>query len=188
MEAHEALERFEKVADESGGPAPQEQLARNAAVLVAVLAAFLAVASFLSNTTVKDVITGETKADDTNATLEANDVKTLIASANSTVLRVVASGNPKAAVAVAKAQELETRIQTELVPRDTALRQKITADERQRSKADSRHLLYELAVVGLQIGIVLAGISILVRRRWLLGTGGLAGLAGAVLLFVGLAY
>ena len=92
---------------------------------MAVLAAFLAVATFLSNESVKEVITGETKSADTNATLETNDVKNLIASGDSTLLRVVGTGNPKEAVAVAKAQALETRINAELVPIDAALRAKI---------------------------------------------------------------
>ena len=149
-----------------------------AAVVVAVLAAFLAVATFLSNESVKEVITGETKAADANATLETNDVKGLIASGDSTLLRVVGTGSPKEAVAVAKAQALETRIETELVPIEGALRAKIATDDKQRNRADSQHLLYELSETALQIGIVLAGISILARRRLLLAGGGLVGLAG----------
>jgi Domain of unknown function (DUF4337) len=47
--------------------------------------------------------------------------------------------------------------------------------------------LYELAVVGLQIGIVLASVSIIVKRRWLMYTGGAAGVAGVVVLIVGFA-
>jgi hypothetical protein len=47
--------------------------------VVAVLAA-LAIATFLSNEAVKAVITGETKGADTHAQLEANDIKTIIAS------------------------------------------------------------------------------------------------------------
>jgi hypothetical protein len=51
MEAHEALERFEKLHEqeeehEHGGEAPGG-LARQAALMVAVVAAFLAIATFL---------------------------------------------------------------------------------------------------------------------------------------------
>ncbi len=144
--------------------------------------------SFLTNESVKEVITGETKAADTNATLEANDVKTLIASADSTLLRAVGTGNPKETVAVAKALALETRIQTELAPADHALKAKIATDDKQRNRADRQGLLYELSEVSLEIGIVLAGISIIARRRWLLAVGGLAGLVGVGLLGAGLAY
>jgi hypothetical protein len=180
MEAHEALERFEKVAE--------GHLARDAAVLVAVLAALLAMSTFLSNEAVKEVITGETKAADVSAQLEANDVKTTVADASSTLLRVTSAGNPREAKAAAKAEALDSRISSELAPIDRRLSAKIRKDEKQRDRADNRHLLYELSEVGLQIGIVLAGISILARRRWLLAGGGLLGTAGAVLLAVGLAY
>jgi hypothetical protein len=48
-------------------------------------------------------------------------------------------------------------------------------------------LLYELAVVGLQIGIVLASVSIIVKRRWLLYGGGAMGLVGVGVLIAGFA-
>lgn len=187
MEAHEALENFDKVseADEvaagSGG-----ELARWAAIVVAVLAAFLAVATFLSNEAVKEVITGETRAADTNAQLEANNIKTIMASADAVLLRVVGTGSPKEATAAAKAEELEGSVQSELRPVDRRLTAAIAVDAKDRTGADQRHLLYELAEVGIQVGIVLAGISILVRRRWLLTGGAALGAAGVVVLIAGL--
>lgn len=189
MEAHEALEHFEKASEadeEAAGPGGS--LARAAAVVVAVLAAFLAIATFLSNETVKQVITGETKAADTNATLETNDVKTLIANGDAVLLHVVGTGNPKEALAAAKAEELDGRVQSEFQPVDRALTAKIAADEKDRNREDQRHLLYELAEVGIQVGIVLAGISILVRRRWLLTGGAALGAAGIVALIAGALY
>lgn len=189
MESHDALEHFEKVSEadeESAGPGGQ--LARSAAVVVAVLAAFLAIATFLSNESVKEVITGETKGSDTSAQLEANDVKTIIANADALLLRVVGTGNPKEAAAAAKAEELEKSVQSELQPADRRLEAKIVADMHERDRADQRHLLYELAEVGIQVGIVLAGISILVRRRWLLTGGAVLGAAGVVVLIAGLLY
>jgi hypothetical protein len=194
MKAHDAAETFQKVAEGQGTESQAEEIpARDAlpvraAVVVAVLAAFLAIATFLSNESVKAVITGETKAADTSARLETNDVKDLLASSNSTLLRVVGTGNPKEAVAVAKAEALETRIKTQLVPIEGDLRAKIATDAGQRNRADSQHVLYELSETALQIGIVLAGISILARRHWLLAGGGLVGLAGIALLLAGLIY
>jgi hypothetical protein len=200
MKAHEAVETFtkvaegkvaegqEKVAEGQNAATQAEGIPVRAAVVVAVLAAFLAIATFLSNESVKAVITGETKAADTSARLETNNVKDLLASSDSTLLRVVGTGNPKEAVAVAKAEALETRIKTQLVPIEGALRAKIATDIEQRNRADSQHLVYELSETALQIGIVLAGISILARRRWLLAGGGLVGLAGIALLLAGLIY
>ena len=189
MEAHDALEQFEKVSEAGEeSDASDGQLARTAAVVVAVLAAFLAIATFLSNEAVKEVITGETRGADTSAQLEANSVKTIIAGADAVLLRVVGSGSAKEAAAAGKAEELETAVQSELQPVDRRLSAKIVADEHTRNQAEHQHLLYELAEVGIQVGIVLAGISILVRRRWLLASGGVLGAAGVVILIAGLLY
>ena len=154
--------------------------------MVAVLAALLAASAFLANEAIKDVITGETKAADDSARLEANDVKTTIAGANSVLLRVLATGNPREARAATTAQALEARIQTELAPIQRRLNARIKEDHTRRERAETRHLVYELSEVGLQVGIVLAGISILARRRWLLVAGGLVGTVGVALLVVGL--
>ena len=189
MKAHEAFERFENVAEgDRRADAGVGHLARHAAVVVAVLAALLAVSTFLSNEAVKDVITGETKAADTSARLEANNVKTTVADASSTLLRVTSAGNRREAQGAAKAEALDRRITQELAPIDRRLSATVKEKAKERDHADVRHVIYELSEVGLQIGIVLAGISILTRRRWLLRGGGLVGIAGAVLLFVGLAY
>lgn len=189
MESHEALERFEKVVqgdEESDGEGGK--LARAAAIVVAVLAAFLAVATYLGNQATTKVITGETNSADTQAQLDANDVKTIVASADAVLLRVVGTGNPKETTAVAKAEELESRVQTELQPTDQRLSANIGADEAARNRAEQRHKLYAVSEVGLQVAIVLAGISILVRRQWLLGCGVLLGATGVVFLIAGLAY
>jgi hypothetical protein len=187
VEAHEALEHFEKASEADDEAAvPGGELARPAAIVVAVLAAFLAIATFLSNEAVKEVITGETKAADMNAQLETNDVKTIIAGNDAVLLRVVGTGSPKQAAAAGKAEELEGRVQSELQPANRLLTAKIAADAQERSQADQRHLLYELAEVGIQVGIVLAGISILVRRRWMLTAGSALGAAGVVVLIAGL--
>jgi len=97
MEAHESLQRFERVAQ-----GPLDDLSRTAAIVVAVLAAFLSIATFLSNEAIKEAITGETKTADATAVMEANDVKTIIAESNAQILRVVAVGNPLARPAGAR--------------------------------------------------------------------------------------
>ena len=153
---------------------------------MAVLAAVLATAGFLANEAIKQVITGETRAADDSARLEANDVKTTIAAANSVLLRVVATGSPREAHAAATAQALEGRIQAELTPVQRRLAARIRADRHVREQAETRHVLSELAEVALEVAIVLAGISILAGRRWLLAAGGLMGMLGVLLLGFGL--
>ncbi|HEX4464148.1 MAG TPA: DUF4337 family protein [Solirubrobacterales bacterium] len=148
MEAHRSYERFEeghRVAAARDGHG-EPHYGRNAALAVAVMAAFLALATFLSNEAVKEVVTGETHRADTSARLESNRVKIDIASGNA----------------------------------------EIQADEDEADHANTQHLDYELAEVGLQVGIVLASVSIIARRRWLLACGGAVATAGVLLLAVGL--
>jgi hypothetical protein len=88
--------------------------------------------------------------------------------------------------ATAKARELETRVVGRLRPIDTHLKEEVAADRSEVDNANARHLALELAEVGFEIGIVLASVSIIIRRRWLLGIGSAVGAAGAVALIVGL--
>lgn len=179
--AHDPFQRFERVAHD-----PLDSLSRTAAIVVAVLAVFLAIAMFLSSEAIKEAITGETKVADTSAVLEANEVKTIVAESNAQILRVVAVGSPLARRANAKAQALDARIVNELAPIDRKLADQIRVDQRERNHANDRHLMFELSAIGLQVGIVLAGVSIIARRRWLLAGSTIVGLAGLVVMMTGL--
>jgi adenine-specific DNA methylase len=187
MEAHEALGRVETMhsGHHGGHHHPRDGFASVAGVVVAVLAAFLAIATFLANEQVKDVITRETHGADLSAQYEVNSVKQTIAENDALLLRTVGTGNPQA---LAHAEKLEARRAGELAPKNAQLQAEIAASEAERTSSDQKHLLYEIAEVALQVGIVLAGISILIRRRWLLASGGAAGVAGVIVLLVGLAY
>jgi uncharacterized protein involved in high-affinity Fe2+ transport len=188
LEAHRSYERFEeghRVAaetDDHGGP----HYGRNAALAVAVMAAFLALATFLSNEAIKEVVTGETQRADTSTRLESNRVKIDIASGNAGLLRALGVGGAQVRRASGEALRHETRIARELKPADAHLGAEIHADEEETGHANTQHLDYELAEVGLQVGIVLASVSIIARRRWLLGCGGAVATAGVLLLLVGL--
>ncbi len=58
-------------------------------------------------------------------------------------------------------------------------------DEQHVDHYNDKHLLYELAEVGLEVGIVLSTVSIIAHRRWLLGGGAAVGVIGAALLVAG---
>ena len=81
----------------------------------------------------------------------------------------------------------EARVIRELGPADARLKSAIQTKEHEIDDANARHVDYELAEVGLQIGIVLASVSIIARRRWLLGVSGLAATAGVAFMVAGLA-
>jgi len=188
MEAHEALRRHEHIV-EANGHSGGGALAQQAALMVAVIAVFLAVATFLATNAQTRVVIGETKAADAGARLEANETRTTMADSNATLLRVIgADGHPKQATAIAEAEQLEERIVAEYGPIDRKLEHEIEDEHHQRDRAEHQHLLLELSEVALQIGIVLAGVAILARRRWLLGGGGLIATAGIALLAVGALY
>ena len=185
MEAHRSYERFEQghqIAVDDAGP----HYARNAAMVVAVMAAFLAIATFLSNEAVKHVITEETHRADTSAQLESNRVRIDVAEGNSVLLRVLGVGGAQEHRAAAEARTHEARVIHELGPADARLEREISSHEHDTDHANTQHVEYELAEVGLQVGIVLASVSIIARRRWLLGVAGAAATAGVVLLLAGL--
>jgi Domain of unknown function (DUF4337) len=186
MEAHRSIERFESGHRATGGELDTPQFARQAALVVAILAAFLAVATFLSNESVKEVITGETDRADTSSRLESNRLKIDVASGNSTLLKVLADGPHDEAEAAIAAAAHERHIATELAPADKALVEEMGHDEEHVDHYNEKHLLYELAEVGLEVGIVLSTVSIIAHRRWLLGSGIGVGLIGAALLIAGL--
>jgi hypothetical protein len=184
MPAHRSVERFEN-SHHGSGELDTPGFARQAALVVAVMAAFLAVATFLSNEAVKEVITGETHHSDTSSRLESNQLKIDVAGGAATMLRVLADGPHDEAEAAVAAAGHERRIERELVPADHALVEEEHHDEEHVDHYNSKHLLYELAEVALEVGIVLATVSIIAHRRWLLGTGAAVGIVGTVLLVVG---
>jgi hypothetical protein len=176
VKAREALERFEHAQHHGAGddhghddevdPA-KSPLIRDAAISVAVLAACLAIATLFATKAMTKVITGETKAADTNAALHANEVKTTIAENDATLFRVI-GGDAGERAAAAKAVELEQRLVEHYAPIDAALEKKAHAYAESRDKAESDHKLFEYATAGLEIAIVIASVSIIARRRWLL--------------------
>ncbi len=131
------------------------------------------------------MITGETHRADTSSRLESNQLKIDVADGNATMLQVLGAGSRVEAKAAAAAAIHERRIEKELAPADHALTEEIHHDATHVDHYNDKHLLYELAEVALEVGIVLATVSIIAHRRWLLTTGGAVGIVGAVLLVVG---
>jgi Domain of unknown function (DUF4337) len=187
MEAHRSYERFEQGQHAAGGGELPHH-AQLAALMVAVIAALLAVATFFSNEALKEVITGETHGATAHARLESNRVKIDIARGNSDLLRVLGAGAAAGPGAIAQARAHEARVGTSLRPADAHLAEEIEEGRHEVDHANSKHLAFELAEVAFEVGIVLASVSIIARRRWLLGASGAAATAGVVLLTTGLLF
>lgn len=187
LEAHRSYERFEQDYELfADGEGTGRHYGRNAAMVVAVMAAFLAIATFLSNEAVKHVITGETHRADASAQLESNQVKIDVANGYAVLLRVLGQGSELERHAAVAARRHEERVSEELQPVDAHLADEIHHHETDTDRANTQHTSYELAEVGLQVGIVLATVSIIARRRWLLAAGGAAATAGVAFMVAGL--
>ncbi|HEX2015206.1 MAG TPA: DUF4337 family protein [Solirubrobacteraceae bacterium] len=189
MEAHEAFERFEKsheATGHGGGGHEADRYGRNAAVVVSILAAFLAVATFLANEAIKEAIQGETKVAALDARYNSLNTQGILANLNGALLGAISINSPAAAELQKAAKQLEDVVPQKVDPGKKELEAENKVRTKEVSHANDQHLLYELAEVGLQIGIVLASISIIARRHWLLVGGGAMGCVGVVILAVGL--
>ena len=74
----------------------------------------------------------------------------------------------------------------ELTPIDRKLAAEIRHDQHERNHANDVHLIFEVSAIAFQVGIVLAGVSIIARRRWLLAGSAIVGLAGLAVMLTGL--
>jgi hypothetical protein len=184
MEAHEALERFESSHGHDHGA--EDGLSRQAALTVAVVAAFLAIATFLGNESVKDAIQGQTKVSDAHAERTTFDTQDEIFQSDQALLIVFSQANDSGLRTSAKAaNKALDPLQKKATAEQKRLDKKLEENTKEVSHANSQHLLYELAEVLLQIAIVLASVAIIARRRFLLfGGDGLAAI-GVVLLVIG---
>jgi NTP pyrophosphatase (non-canonical NTP hydrolase) len=186
MEAHESLERFEKAHGHGHGDGHEDSLARLAALTVAVVAAFLAIATFLGNESVKEAIQGETKVAEQSTHLdvfESQDTQIQIADV---LVTVFSAARDQGLAATAKAVEKEITKQSKGIADERKRLQESLSEHRgEVTDANDKHLRYELAEVLLQIAIVLASVAIIARRRLLLYGGHLLAIAGVVILVLG---
>jgi hypothetical protein len=161
---------------------------RRSAVVVAVLAGLLAIATLLSNEAIKTAIVSQDEASSNHALYEANEIKRFVNGDDAKVLRLLAADadRRRAADAERHAATLDqTAIET-LTPRDRRLAAQARTEEANHDRADEQHLRFELAMVALEIGIVLASVSIITRVDWLVPAGATLGAVGAVLVVAGL--
>ena len=127
------------------------------------MAAFLAIATSLSNEAVKEVVTGETHRADAAARLESNRVKIDVAEGNSVLLRVLGEGAPEGAPRRGRGHGTRPVSSQAAGACRCAPRRRDRRHEEEVDHANTQHVDYELAEVGLQVGIVLASVSIIAR-------------------------
>ncbi len=178
MEPSEAMENAERARELS---AHGEGFGRRVAVLVAVLAALLAIATVLANHASDDAILSQERATDTFNEYQADSIKEKLSADAAAILRLLGAGNGAAA---AQAADLERTAASEAAKRGPLL-PRAQSFEAARDRAEHRHHGFQLGEASLQIAIVLASVSIVARSRPLVwGSVGL-GLLGAALVIDG---
>jgi phosphoribosyl-ATP pyrophosphohydrolase len=183
IEAHESLERFEQVHEHGGG----DRLSRQAALTVAIVAAFLAIATFLGNESVKEAIQGQTKVSDAHSEQTTFDTQDLVFQSDQALLTIFTKANDQGLAQTSKAVNKEFDKLAKKVPEEQKRLADVVKENKKEVKhANDQHLLFELAEVLLQIAIVLASVAIIARRGFLLMGGRGVAAAGVIILVVGI--
>ena len=186
MEAREAFERFERSHRASTEHPGEPRITMRAALTVAVLAGFLAVATFLANDAVKHAIQSETRAADAHSQRNSFETEKEVAKLDASLEQSMSASSDVGLAHASKSEEHALNKDSRRFRRQTAaIAGKVSAAEDDVKHANNEHLLYELAVVLLQIGIVLASVSIIARRMFLLYSATIAGVIGVGILIVG---
>jgi hypothetical protein len=131
---------------------------RHIAILIAVLAALLAIATLLGNQATADAILSQERATDTYSEYQADSIKEKVSADAALILRQLGGD------AAAKAADLERTAASEAAKREPLL-PLARSFEAARDTAEHRHHGYQFAESALQIAIVLASVSIVARSR-----------------------
>lgn len=179
MEPQEAVEQHEKTEEAAKAHEEGHAFARMAAVLIAIMAAILAIATGVGNNATTETVLKQAQAADTFNEMQANSFKKHINTNDAIILRALATpGNPRKARLLQTAKKLDQAVATKYAPNEARLLPKARELERERDKAENRHHTLQFAEGALQLAIVLSSVSIVVGVRALLWGGGAIGLVG----------
>jgi uncharacterized protein DUF4337 len=174
MDANEAMEHAHKTEE----AAAHGGFGRHVAILIAILAALLAIATLLGNQATADAILSQDRATDTYNEYQADSVKEKVSADAAVVLRQLGGD------AVASAADLERTAASEAAKRKPLL-PLARSFEAVRDTAEHRHHGYQFAESALQIAIVLASVSIVARSPALVWGSLAVGALGVLLIIDG---
>lgn len=186
MEPNEALEQHEKTEEAAKAAEEGHAFARTAAIVIAVLAAILAIATGVGNNATTTTVLKQAQATDTYNELQANSFKKHINGNDAVLLRALAATSPQRAQLMKTAAALDYAAKTKYARNETLLLPKALALESLRDKAETRHHTMQYAEGSLQLAIVLSSVSIVVGVQALLWAGGAVGLIGLLLTLDGI--
>jgi Domain of unknown function (DUF4337) len=184
--AHENLERAEEAEHVAGSN-------RKIALLIAVLALFLAFAETLGKSAQTEGLRANIEAANLWAFYQAKHMRetTLRTAAEVVELDLPTTSDPDAKAAkqkrIADWQKTADRYQSDAAKGEgrKELEEKAREKEKERDLAFAEYHHYEVASAALQIGIVLASASVITSMVVLAWLGGVLGLAGVALMAVG---
>jgi Domain of unknown function (DUF4337) len=187
MSAHEAHERAEH-AEEAG------HHNKGVALLISVLALFLAFSETLGKSAQTAALTDTVQASDTWAFYQARNIRQTTVQTSKEALELQAAAETDAAKKAAltkKIEDWDKRIKRwesdpERKEGMKELREKATGLEHRRDHKLEQYHNYEFASAALQIGIVLASASIITSMVGLAWMSGVAGLIGLGFMILGL--
>ena len=167
---------------------------RRIALLIAILALFLSFSETLGKSAQTEAIDANVKSADTWAFYQAKDIRRTVvnAAADETALLAASSTDPAAKAAIDKQIESwrQTAARYESDPKTREGRKELAErageEEKSRDLAMARYHHYELASAAFQIGIVLASAAVITGMAALAWFAGALGVAGLVLLALGL--
>lgn len=175
----ERFERSEHLREE------REHFGRRTAMLIAVMALFLALASLAAERQGEEVLLSQQQAADTFAEFQANSLKRHINEDAAATLKILGAGSSQEARAMAQAAAFEKANAEKYRPTQDKLLPKARQLEEERDHAKLRRNTLQLSEAGLQLAIVLASVSIIARSVPLVLGSGLVGLVGVGLLVGG---
>jgi ketosteroid isomerase-like protein len=173
----------------SGGHGAVEGSNKRVALLISVLALFLAFSETLGKAAQTDALSANIEASNQWAYFQARTIRSTVLKTADEAVALLPPGPGQEAIAAKRAEWAKTMARWESEPSTgegrKELAEKAKAAQVKRDLSLERYHHYELASAAFQIGIVLASAEVITGIAALMFAGGLLGIAGAVMLGFG---
>ena len=160
--------------------------AKVAAVIIALMAAVLAIADLNVHNAMKTIVTAENSAGNEQTALNALDNHRVVLMNDKSLLDVLAAREPRLKAAVRRTEAAQSEEAARIAAQEQVKRKAAASFVAEGKHAADEYDSLEIGVGVLQIGIVLASVSIVAGALWLLVGGSAAGLIGLALVIYGL--
>lgn len=176
--AQESLERAER------RERAEVAWTKHAAIVISALAAIAVVVEMSANDAQTAYLSHHVSVADTWAQYQGKSTRRVVYGESAEIMASIGGADPDAKIraSIDTARAEADRMRSDPAKGDgmEQLRQKASTEERVRDRELARHEGLELGARGLQIGVVLSGLSIVTGAVWLFALGGLLGAASAV--------